>query len=95
VLAPNLKIRKGIVVTSRDSLSGAQGVTYSPSLNTGGVTFPATIGSVPFSGTVSSGGISLAGGNGSTGAVKTCSTGVAATCSSPVSVRPLRWSSRV
>gem|GEM_PF-670163 len=70
VLAPNLKIRKGIVVTSRDSLSGAQGVSYSPSLNTGGVTFPATIGSVPFSGTVSSGGISVAGGNGSTGAVK-------------------------
>ena len=70
VLAPNLKIRKGIVVTSRDSLSGAQGVTYSPSLNTGGATFPATIGSVPFSGTVSSGGISVAGGNGSTGAVK-------------------------
>ena len=70
VLAPNLKIRKGIVVTSRDSLSGAQGVTYSPTLNTGGATFPAPIGSVPFSGTVSSSGISVAGGNGSTGAVK-------------------------
>ena len=70
VLAPNLKIRKGIVVTSRDSLSGAQGVTYSPALNTGGATFPASIGSVPFTGTVSSGGISVAGGNGSTGAVK-------------------------
>ncbi|MCP9823492.1 VCBS domain-containing protein [Cyanobium sp. L1E-Cus] len=70
VLAPNLKIRKGIVVTSRDSLSGAQGVTYSPTLNTGGATFPASIGSVPFSGAVSSSGISVAGGNGSTGAVK-------------------------
>ncbi|MCP9908228.1 isopeptide-forming domain-containing fimbrial protein, partial [Cyanobium sp. BA5m-21] len=69
VLAPNLKIRKGIVVTSRDSLTGAQGVTYSPTLNTGGATFPASIGTVPFTGTVSSGGISVAGGNGSTGTV--------------------------
>ena len=69
VLAPNLKIRKGIVVTSRDSLSGAQGGTYSPTLNTGGATFPASIGTVPFTGTVSSGGISVAGGNGSTGTV--------------------------
>ncbi len=70
VLAPNLKIRKGIVVTSRDSLTGTQGVTYSPALNTGGATFPASIGSVPFTGTVNSSGISVAGGNGSTGAVK-------------------------
>ncbi|MCX5926949.1 MAG: isopeptide-forming domain-containing fimbrial protein, partial [Cyanobium sp. LacPavin_0920_WC12_MAG_63_22] len=70
VLAPNLKIRKGIVVTSRDSLSGNQKATYTPGLNTGGATFPASLGAAPFTGTVSSGGISVAGGNGSTGAVK-------------------------
>lgn len=70
VLAPSLKIRKGIVVTSRDPLSGAQGATYTPALNTGGASFPAAIGPVPFTGTVSSNGISVAGGNGSTGAVK-------------------------
>ncbi len=69
VLAPNLKIRKGIVVTSRDSLTGAQGATYTPALNTAGASFPAAIGAVPFSGTVNSSGISVAGGNGSTGAV--------------------------
>lgn len=69
VLAPNLKIRKGIVVTSRDSLTGAQGATYTPALNTAGASFPAAIGGVPFSGTVNSNGISVAGGNGSTGAV--------------------------
>ncbi|MCP9786370.1 VCBS domain-containing protein, partial [Cyanobium sp. N5-Cardenillas] len=69
VLAPNLKIRKGIVVTSRDSLTGAQAATYTPALNTAGASFPAAIGAVPFSGTVNSSGISVAGGNGSTGAV--------------------------
>ena len=70
VLAPSLKIRKGIVVTSRDSLTGNQKATYTPGLNTGGATFPAALGAAPFTGTISSGGISVAGGNGSTGAVK-------------------------
>ncbi|NDG74139.1 MAG: isopeptide-forming domain-containing fimbrial protein [Synechococcaceae bacterium WB8_1B_136] len=70
VLAPNLKIRKGIVVTSRDSLSGTQKATYTPGLNTGGASFPAALAAAPFAGTISSSGISEAGGNGSTGAVK-------------------------
>jgi fimbrial isopeptide formation D2 family protein/uncharacterized repeat protein (TIGR01451 family) len=70
VLAPSLKIRKGIVVTSRDSLTGNQKATYTPGLNTGGGTFPAALGAAPFTGTISSSSISVAGGNGSIGAVK-------------------------
>ena len=70
VLAPSLKIRKGIVVTSRDGLTGNQKATYTPSLNTGGGTFPAALGAAPFTGTISSSSISVAGGNGSIGAVK-------------------------
>ncbi len=69
VLAPSLRIRDGIVVTSRDSLGGALAATYSPALNTAGATFPAALGASPFTGTVNSSGISVAGGNGSTGAV--------------------------
>jgi len=78
-LSPDLKIRKGVVSTSRDKGQPGAGnipASYSPGINTDGVIF-AVAGSAdaPFSGGSSNGilgssAISAAGGNGSTGAVK-------------------------
>ena len=78
-LSPDLKIRKGVANTSRDKGQPGAGnipASYSPVVNTDGVIF-ALAGSAgaPFSGgssngILSSAAISAAGGNGSTGAVK-------------------------
>ena len=78
-LSPDLKIRKGVVSTSRDKGQPGAGnipASYSPAINTDGVIF-ALAGSAgaPFSGgsgngILSSSAISTAGENGSTGAVK-------------------------
>ena len=78
-LSPDLKIRKGVVSTSRDKGQPGAGnnpASYSPAINTDGVMF-AVAGSAgaPFSGgssngILSSAAMSAAGGNGSTGAVK-------------------------
>lgn len=78
-LSPDLKIRKGVVSTSRDKGQPGAGnipASYGPAINTDGVIF-ALAGSAgaPFSGgssngILSSSAISTAGENGSTGAVK-------------------------
>ena len=81
-LSPDLKIRKGVVKTSRDSdvtPDVTPGASYSPGRNFGGVEFaPAGSIDLPFvggsgKGILSSSAISIAGGNGSTGAVKSSS----------------------
>lgn len=69
-LAPDLKIRKGVLNSTRDS--GSTAASYTPARNYGGVVFAAAGSTgLPFSsGNLTSAAISESGGNGSTGAIK-------------------------
>lgn len=69
-LAPDLKIRKGVVNSNRDS--GSTAASYAPTRNFGGVEFAAagSTGSPFLSGNLTSAAISESGGNGSSGAIK-------------------------
>ncbi|WP_341901311.1 hypothetical protein [Synechococcus sp. UW140] len=69
-LAPDLKIRKGVLNSTRDS--GSTAASYTPTRDYGGVVFEAAGSTgLPFlSGNLTSAAISESGGNGSTGAIK-------------------------